>query len=76
MTIFIGCEQLDYDEKKYSLCSLEHRTDGVKFWIRPTYNEDIPSHVQFCKLRGRLNHWEACTQEKYKQCNDYKELIK
>ena len=68
-----GCIQLDYNEEKYPSCSLEHRSDGVKFWIRPVPLPDCPTHVQFCKLRGRLNHWESCTSKEKAMCSDYKE---
>jgi len=69
----VGCIHLDYDEEKYQSCSLEYRSDGVKFWLRPVSDEDLPTHVQFCKLRGRLNHWEACISKEKAMCSDYKE---
>lgn len=69
---FTGCDQLDfsdsYDAQKVSLA-------GRKVcWERKVLTPDTPKLVQFCKLRGRLNHPEACLSLATAVCPDYKEV--
>ena len=59
----IGCKHLDYEEGKYTDCTIDITTDGVRFWRRgPRWTNDgnNPVFVQFCKLRGRINSIYDC----------------
>ncbi len=65
---FTACKHLDFSDsyaaKKQVLGS------GKVFWLRDV-GPNLPSMVQFCKKRGRINDPEACTSEQHAACGDY-----
>lgn len=67
---FNACKHLDF-ESDYS-ATKEVLANGKVFWLRDvSYDPTLPSMVQFCELRGRLNDPEDCLCESKKRCNDY-----
>lgn len=72
---FTGCKHLDYSDNyaaKKEPISVNGETKSC--WHRPVLDETYPALVQFCKLRGRMNHPEMCLCEETKQCSDYNEI--
>jgi len=71
---FLGCKHLDY-EGNYVDCTKEYFSGVGVAWIRHNapYPE-APEVVQFCKLRGRLNHMAACIGKCNAQCYEYEEV--
>jgi hypothetical protein len=70
---FTACKHLDFSDnyaaKKQVL------GNDVVFWVRDvSYDPTLPSMVQFCKFRGRLNNPERCTQKRFAACGDYEEF--
>ena len=64
----IGCIHLDYDEEKYSGCTLRDCASKglpeVKYFERPSTYEGCPTNVQFCgKGKGRINSILDCYKE-------------
>ncbi len=73
--IFTGCEHLDFsDNYAAKKESIEIMGETKICWDRPVIDETYPALVQFCKLRGRMNHPEMCLCERTKQCDDYLEV--
>jgi len=68
---FKGCKHLDFSDS-YSAKKQLLGTGSV-FWLR-NVPSDLPSMVQFCKMRGRLNSPDACIGECKAQCSDYEEI--
>lgn len=67
-----GCKHLQYDETKYAdYCSIAGVSGGHAVWER---KDTDPFLVQFCGLRGRLNHIQACTEKQHAQCNEYEDF--
>lgn len=67
-----GCKHLTYDETQYDdSCSVSGLSGDHAVWERNGPNGF--QLCQFCSLRGRLNSPEACTTEKYAQCNEFEE---
>ena len=62
-----GCRHLDY-EPHFIDCTLV-KTDEGWYWRRdnPPY-AGAPVHVQFCKLRGRINEPFDCLEPGYMGC--------
>lgn len=68
---FKGCKYLDFNQEDYS-CELVGISNHLG-WER----FDIDGRLQLCqmcKLRGRLNHPEACIGKKNAMCPDYDEV--
>jgi len=67
---FEGCEHLDF-LPNYGNCKRQEIAGGGLFWMRDV-DPSMPSMVQFCKKRGRLNFPEACLKKG--ECSDYKKI--
>ena len=67
---FKACKHLDYSDAYTAKKKL--MSSNYVFWLR-NVPEDMPRMVQFCKLRGRLNHHEACIGSCNAQCGEYSE---
>lgn len=73
---FTACTHLDFDDN-YGNCKKELVNVGETkvFWMREVSDIAMPSMVQFCKLRGRLNNPDACVCEENKRCSKYEDKI-
>jgi len=71
---FEGCEQLNFSDDYKKSCRLQQLGSGHLFWMRNKIWGD-PRMVQFCKLRGRLNHPESCLKKENAVCSEYKEFM-
>lgn len=65
---FNGCAHLDFSDN-YS-AKKQILSGGSVFWLRDV-SPELPSMVQFCSLRGRLNSPESCLCERSKQCSEF-----
>jgi hypothetical protein len=66
------CKHLDFEPHygKLQLAVIQ----GCQCWERPSeslIDEHSPKFVQFCNLRGRLNHPQHCTAKAFAVCNEY-----
>ena len=68
-TTFTGCKHLDF-ETNFLSCKKQTLADGSVFWLRDV-DPDLPLMVQFCKLRGRLNHPLHCLKVCHAVCRLY-----
>lgn len=69
---FKACEHLDFSDSYTAEKNLINSYGETKVcWNRPVIDSSYPSLVQFCKLRGRLNHPESCLCDKLSQCSDF-----
>jgi hypothetical protein len=65
------CKHLDY-ESEFLHCVLK-QIEEVRYWERdPIIHEGLPTHVQFCRLRGRINEIVACYNPGEKHCYEEK----
>jgi hypothetical protein len=74
---FYGCEHLDF-ESDFSDCTkelIQHGGGQSVFWMREVVDPELPSMVQFCKNRGRMNNPCACLSNEEARCFDYKEKL-
>lgn len=71
---FKACEYLDFSDT-YSAEKHLISVGGCPkaFWMR-NVEADLPSMVQFCKLRGRLNEPQACLDAGHAYCDKYNEV--
>ena len=72
-TEFKACEHLQFEEE-FIGCQKQMLADGKAFWLRDV-EPDLPRMVQFCALRGRLNHPMACLRERDAVCHLYREKV-
>ena len=71
---FTGCKHLDFgDEYTCRKQIMGNAGEPTVFWMRDVPS-DLPSMVQFCKLRGRLNNPHACLTEETRMCPEYEEI--
>jgi len=73
---FTACEHLDF-EPHYGNCKRQLiHIDGTKLcWKRPIPADDErPTLVQFCKLRGRVNSPIGCLDKAGAVCYDFNEV--
>lgn len=69
---FTGCKHLDFTDHFAAKKGPIYVGGQTKIcWDRGNIDDTRPSLVQFCKLRGRLNHPEMCLCEETKQCGDF-----
>jgi len=70
-TKFNACKYLDF-HTDYFKCEKFLMDCGSVFWLRDvSYDPTLPSTVQFCSKRGRLNELHACLCKENKRCSDY-----
>lgn len=70
-TKFNACKYLDFHTDFFK-CEKTLMDFGKVFWLRDvSYNQTMPSLVQFCSKRGRLNEPHACLCKENKRCGDY-----
>jgi len=70
---FNGCKHLDFSDNYVAKKQLIALHQTKVFWMRENIDPELPTMVQFCKLRGRLNHPEACLSRGKAMCDDYYE---
>jgi hypothetical protein len=71
---FTACRYLDYRDN-YTAKKVLILLGEIKVcWERPIIDDSYPKLVQFCKLRGRLNHPEMCTSKKDARCSEYRDF--
>jgi len=71
---FNACEHLDFGDNYAAKKDLIALGETKVFWMRPTVDPELPTMVQFCKKRGRLNSPEACTSARKAVCGEYYEV--
>ncbi len=65
----VPCRNLEY-EGEFHGCELKSM-HGVKYWFRKNADaQGLPSRVQFCKLRGRVNSVLDCYEKGFMHCYD------
>lgn len=72
---FNACKNLDFNKDNYicNLSSLFNNNQVKPVWERKDL-DGVLQLCQFCKLRGRLNHPEACLDITKKMCFDYEDF--
>lgn len=74
---FAACEHLDFGpDSNYLHCHKQLLAASDRktyvFWLRDTHGDpDLPGMVQFCTLRGRLNHPTSCLSPNRAECSLY-----
>ena len=71
---FTGCKHLDFDVEYTAKKKLIYLGETKVFWLRKSYDPSLPTMVQFCKLRGRLNSPGACLNERNARCSEYEDF--
>ena len=70
---FTGCKYLDFEDNYVAKKQIIFLGENKVFWLREVSDPGLPSMVQFCKKRGRLNAPVACLNELDACCTLYED---